>query len=148
MDESYPDDQQSEQEIDRQHGQEQKTVCDDVSTVTSSHIQPPPRLQSSASGKGSDSTNIMSGLEMPLFEGSKRVFTRDASLFVIGKYIVTGRWFVAQVVGRGSLIIDEPSPQDFPMGGSVRTLGPDDQWRTDQTDRLLVNGVPFTKPQG
>ena len=37
---------------------------------------------------------IVSALELPLFKGSKRVFVRDAHLFVIGKYDVIDRWFV------------------------------------------------------
>ena len=111
-------------------------VRDDVSTVTSSQIHLPPGLHSpapSGSGLGSASTIIMSTLEMPPFKGSKRVFVRDPNFYIFRKYIVIARWFVTQIIGRGSLIIDEPSPQDFPMGTSVRTIGPDDQWTTDDT---------------
>ena len=84
----------------------------------------------------------MSTLEMPLFKGGRRVFVRDAHLFVVGKYIVISRWFIAQITGRGSLIIDEPSPQDFSMGTSIRTIGPDDLWTTDETERLLLMAFP------
>ena len=52
------------------------------------------------------------------------------------------RWFVAQVVGRGSLIIDEPSPQNFPVGTCIRTTGPDYVWTLDESGRMLLNGIP------
>ena len=40
-------------------------------------------LHSSGSGLGSASTIIMWTLEMPLFKGGKRVFVRDANLFIV-----------------------------------------------------------------
>ena len=48
----------------------------------------PPGLAHSASIAGSATTVIVSALELPLFKGSKRVFVRDAHLFMIGKYVV------------------------------------------------------------
>ena len=42
------------------------------------------------------------------------------------KYVVIDRWFVSQIVGKGSIFIDDPSPTDFPIGTSVRTIGPED----------------------
>ena len=50
--------------------------------------------------------------------------------------------FVAEIVGRGSIIEDEPSPQDFPVGTTIRTTGPDDVWALDDTGRMLLNGIP------
>ena len=106
------------------------------------HIQnPPPGLGHSPSAAGSAATIIVSSLELPLVKGSKRVFVRDAHLFVIGKYVVIDRWFVSQVTGKGSIFIDDPSPADFPIGTSVRTVGPDDQWRIDEQGRMLLNGI-------
>ena len=67
-------------------------------------------------------------------KGSKQVFVRDAYLFVMGKYVVMDRWFVSQITGKGSIFID-PSPADFPIGTSVRTIGPDDQWTIDEQGR-------------
>ena len=49
----------------------------------SQHV--PPGLSRSASMAGSATTIIVSALELPLFKGNKRVFIRDAHLFVIGK---------------------------------------------------------------
>ena len=74
-------------------------------------------------------------------KGSKRVFVRDAHLFVIGKYVVIDRWFVSQVIGKGSIFIDDPSPTDFPIGTSVRTIGPEDQWTIDEDGRRHLNGI-------
>ena len=84
----------------------------------------------------------MSALELPLFKGSKRVFVRDAHLFVIGKYVVIDRWFVSLITGRGSIFIEDPAPADFPPGTSVRTTGPDDQWTMDDDGRMYLNGIP------
>ena len=90
----------------------------------------------------SATTSIASTLEMPLFKGS-RVFVRDAHLFIVGKYVVIARWFVAMIVGKGwSIIIDEPSPQDFPAGTPVQTKGQDDVWTLDESGRMLLNGIP------
>ena len=85
---------------------------------------------------------------MPLFRGSKRVFVRDAHLFVVGKYVVIDRWFVALIVWKGSIIIDESSPQDFPVGTSVRTIGQDDAWTLDESGRMLLNGIPTNLQSG
>ena len=90
---------------------------------------------------GSNTTIMISSLELPLVEGSKRVFVRDAHLFIVGKYVVTDRWFVSQITGKGSIFIDDPSPADFPMGTSVRTIRPDDQWTIDVQGRMLLNGI-------
>ena len=103
---------------------------------------PPPGLSRSPSMAGSATTIILSSLELPLVKGSKRVFVRDAHLFMIGKYVVIDRWFVSQIVGKGSIFIDDPSPTDFPMGTSVRTIGPDDQWTIDDNGRMHLNGIP------
>ena len=152
--EPYDHDQEHEQQVEQselgnaghnQQGQVEELneiVRGDVSTMTSSQIHPPPGLHSSDSGLGSASTIIMSTPEMPLLKGSKRVFVRDATLFTVRKYIVVGRWFVTQIVGRGSVLTDEPLPQDYIMGPSVRTIGPDDQWTTDDAGRMLLNGIP------
>ena len=63
---------------------------------------------------GSATTIIVSALEMPLFKGSNRVFVRDAHLFLVGKYVVIDRWFVSLIIGKGSIIIEDPAPRDFP----------------------------------
>ena len=102
----------------------------------------PPGLDHSASMAGSATTIILSSLELPLFKGSSRVFVRDAHLFLIGKYVVIDRWFVSQIIGRGSIFIEDPAPTDFPSGTSVRTLGPDDQWTIDDDGRMHLNGIP------
>ena len=60
-------------------------------------------LSRSASMAGSATTIIASALELPLFKGSKRVFVRDAHLFVVGKYVVIDRWFVSLIIGKGSI---------------------------------------------
>ena len=78
--------------------------------------EPPPGLSRPASIAGSATTVIVSTLELPLFKGSKRVFVRDAHLFVIGKYVVIDRWFVSQITGRGSIFFEDPAPADFPLG--------------------------------
>ena len=103
---------------------------------------PPPGLGRSPSNAGSGTTIILSSLELPLVKGSKRVFVRDAHLFAIGKYIVIDRWFVSKVIGRGSIFIDDPSPTDFPIGTSVRTIGPEDQWTVDENGRMHLNSIP------
>ena len=54
------------------------------------------------------------------FKGSIRVFVRDAHLFMIGKYVVIDRWFVSQIMGRGSIFINDPAPTDFQTGTSVQ----------------------------
>ena len=102
----------------------------------------PPGLARSASIAGSATTVFVSALEVPLFKGSKRVFVRDAHLFVIGKYVVIDRWFVSQSTGRGSIFIEDPAPSDFPIGTSVRTTGPDDHWTVDDDGRMYLNGIP------
>ena len=109
--------------------------------------EPPPGLNSSSSLAGSGTTIILSSLELPLVKGSRRVFVRDAHLFVIGKfvigkYVVIDRWFVSKIIGRGSIFIDDPSPTDFPIGTSVRTIGPEDHWTIDEDGRMQVNGIP------
>ena len=102
----------------------------------------PPGLSRSASMAGSATTIIVSALELPLFKGSKRVFVRDAHLFVVGKYVVIDRWFVSLIIGRGSIIIEDPAPRDFPPGTSVRTTGQDDEWTMDENGRMFLNGIP------
>ena len=103
---------------------------------------PPPGLNRSSSVAGSGTTVILSSLELPLVKGSKRVFVRDAHLFAIGKYVVIDRWFVSKVTGRGSIFIDDPSPTEFPIGTSVRTIGPEDQWTVDEDGRMHLNSIP------
>ena len=109
---------------------------------------PPPGLSRSPSMAGSATTIILSSLELPLVKGSKRVFVRDAHLFVIGKYVVIDRWFVSQITGKGSIFIDDPAPTDFPIGTSVRTIGPDDQWTIDENGRMHLNGIPTNMHSG
>ena len=77
-----------------------------------------------------------------MFKGSKRVFVRNAHLFVIGKYIVIDRWFVSEIVGRGSIFVDDPAPTEFPVGTPVRTTGSDDEWTVDDDGRIYLNGIP------
>ena len=103
---------------------------------------PPPGLNRSSSVAGSGTTIILSSLELPLVKGSKRVFVRDAHLFAIGKYVVIDRWFVSKITGRGSIFIDDPSPTEFPIGTSVRTIGPEDQWTIDENGRMHLNSIP------
>ena len=110
--------------------------------------EPPPGLPRSASIAGSATTVIVSVLELPLFKGSKRVFVRDAHLFVIGKYVIIDRWFVSQIVGRGSIFIDDPAPADFQAGTSVRTIGPEDEWTVDDDGRMYLNGIPTNMHSG
>ena len=107
-----------------------------------------PGLARSASIAGSATTVIVSALEVPLFKGSKRVFVRDAHLFVIGKYVVIDRWFVSQIIGRGSIFIEDPAPADFPAGTLIRTTGPDDQWTADDDGRMYLNGIPTNMHSG
>ena len=83
-----------------------------------------------------------------MFKGNRRVFVRDAHLFVIGKYVVIDRWFVSLITGRGSIIIEDPAPADFPPGTSVRTTGPDDEWTIDDDGRMYLNGIPTNLPSG
>ena len=109
---------------------------------------PPPGLSRSPSMAGSATTIILLSLELPLVKGSKRVFVRDAHLFVIGKYVVIDRWFVSQITGKGSIFIDDPSPTHFPIGTSVRTIGPDDQWTIDKNGRMHLNGIPTNMHSG
>ena len=110
--------------------------------------QDPPGLMRSASMAGSATTIIVSALELPLFKGNRRVFVRDAHLFVFGKYVVIDRWFVSLVTGRGSIIIEDPAPADFPPGTSVRTTGPDDEWTMDDNGRMYLNGIPTNLHSG
>ena len=70
------------------------------------------------------------------------LFVRDAHLFMIGKHLVIDRWFVSQIIGKGSIFADDPSPTDFPIGTSARTTGPDDQWIIDDNGRMHLDGVP------
>ena len=87
---------------------------------------------------GSATTIIVSTLELPLFKGNKRVFVRDAHLFPVGKYVVIDRWFVSLIVGKGSIIIEDPAPRDFPPETSVRTTGQEDEWSVDENGRMLL----------
>ena len=108
----------------------------------------PPGLSRSPSIAGSATTIIFSSLELPLVKGSKRVFVRDAHLFIIGKYVLIDRWFVSQVTGKGSIFIDDPAPTDFPIGTSVRTIGPEDQWTIDENGQMHLNGIPTNMHSG
>ena len=105
-------------------------------------VESPPGLSGPASIAGSATTVIVSTLELPLFKGSKRVFVRDAHLFVIEKYVVVDRCFASQITGRGSIFIEDPAPADFPPGTSVRTTGPDDKWTMDDDGKMYLNGIP------
>ena len=67
---------------------------------------------------------------------------------MIGKHVVIDRWFVSQITGKGSIFIDDPSPTDSPIGTSVRTIGPNDQWTIDESGRMLLNGVPTNMHSG
>ena len=91
---------------------------------------------------------IVSSLELPLFKGNRRVFVRDAHLFVIGKHVVIDRWFVSLIIGRGSIVIEDPAPADFLLGTSVRTTGPDDEWTIDDDGRMYLNGIPTNLHSG
>ena len=62
--------------------------------------------------------------------------------FVTHIYVVTDRWFVSQITGKGSIFIDDPSPTDFPIGTSSRTTGPEDQWTIDDSGRMHLDGIP------
>ena len=48
----------------------------------------------------------------------------------------------ALITGKGSIIIEDPAPRDFPPGTSVRTTGQDDVWTVDENGRMLLNGIP------
>ena len=61
---------------------------------------------------------------------------------MIGKYVVIDRWFVSQIIGQGSIFIEDQAPADFPAGASIRTIGPDDQWTVDDDGRMSLNGIP------
>ena len=67
---------------------------------------------------------------------------------MIGKYVVIDRWFVSLITGRGSIIIEDPAPADFPPGTSVRTTGPDDEWTMDDDGRMYLNGIPTNLHSG
>ena len=136
----------NEEECDQEDHQEDTTQNDLVNLPlqedTDRVEEPPLGLFRSASIAGSATTVLVSALELPLFKGSKRVFVRDAHLFVIGKYVVIDRWFVSLITGKGSIFIEDPAPADFPLGTSVRTTGPDDQWTMDDDGRMYLNGIP------
>ena len=141
---SWNDDQQHDEV---QEEQQETTLQEDLPDLPVHEDQglpydPPPGLNRSPSMAGSGTTIILSSLELPLVKGSKRVFVRDAHLFAIGKYVVIDRWFVSKVVGRGSIFIDDPSPTEFPIGTSVRTIGPEDQWTIDENGRMHLNNIP------
>ena len=110
---SWTDEQQNDEEE-----QQEITIQDDLPDPPLNEDQgpsndPPPGLSRSPSMAGSATTIILSSLEPPLVKGSKRVFVRDAHLFMIGKYVVIDRWSVSQIMGKGSIFIDDPSPTDF-----------------------------------
>ena len=141
---SWNDEQQNDEV---QEEQQETTLQEDLPDLPVHEDQglpydPPPGLNRSSSMAGSGTTIILSSLELPLVKGSKRVFVRDAHLFAIGKYVVIDRWFVSKVVGRGSIFIDDPSPTEFPIGTSVRTIGPEDQWTIDENGRMHLNSIP------
>ena len=137
---SWNDDEEGREE----ENQDEATRIEDLPSQEDHENPPeiPPGLARPASLAGSATAVILSTLEMPLLKGSKRVFVCDAHLFVIGKYVIIDRWFVSQVVGRGSIFIDDPAPADFPAGTSMRTTGPDDQWTVDDEGRMYLNGIP------
>ena len=87
-------------------------------------------------------------LELLLFKGSNRVFVRDARYFLVGKYVVIGRWFVSLITGKGSILIEDPAPRDFPPGASVWTTGHKDVWTVDENGRMLLNGIPTNIQSG
>ena len=139
---SWNDEQQNDEEE-----QQENVLQDDLPDLPLHEDQgpsndPPPGLSRHPSMAGSATTIILSSLELPLVKGSKRVFLRDAHLFMIGKYVVIDRWFVSQVIGKGSIFIEDPSPTDFPIGTLVRTIGPEDQWTIDEDGRMHLNGIP------
>ena len=86
----------------QQEQQSQDLTREDVSTLSSSQLNPPPGF----TRPGLANAITMSTLEMPLFKRSKRLVVRDDGLFPTGKSIVVGDWLVAQTVARGSLIIN------------------------------------------
>ena len=55
---------------------------------------------------------------------------------------------VSQIVGRGSIFIDDPAPADFQAGASVRTIGPEDEWTVDDDGRMYLNGIPSNMHSG
>ena len=67
---------------------------------------------------------------------------------MIGKYVVIDRWFVSQITGKGSIFIDDLAPTDFPIGTSVRNIGPEDQWTIDENGRMHLNGIPTNMHSG
>ena len=93
--ETYDHDQEQEQQPEqnelgnvRQDDQDQAErendiTHDEVYTIASSQINPPPGIQT----PGSASTVIMSTLEMPLFKGGRLVFVRDAHVFFVGNIL-------------------------------------------------------------
>ena len=58
------------------------------------------------------------------------------------------RWFVSLITGKGSIIIEDPAPRDFPIGTSVRTTGQEDVWTVDDNGRMLLTGIPTNLPSG
>ena len=48
---------------------------------------------------------------------------------------------MSQITGKGSICIDDPAPTDFPIGTSLGTIGPDDQWTIDENGRMHFNGI-------
>ena len=114
-------DEQQDDEEERQETAHQDELPDlPLHEDQGSPYDPPPGLSRSPSIAGSATTIILSSLELPLVKGSKRVFVRDAHLFMIGKYVLIDRWFVSQVTGKGSIFIDDPAPTDFPIGTSCK----------------------------
>ena len=103
----------------------------------------PPGLSRSASMAGSATTLVQQprSLYQRLFKESKRVFVRDAHLFV-GKYVVIDRWFPSLIIGKGSIVMEDLAPRDHPPGTSVRTTGQDDEWTMDENGTMFPNGIP------
>ena len=61
-------------------------------------------------------------LSSPAYKGQQRITAKDQSGFRIGGFIVIGETFAVKVVDKGSLVLEEPLPRDFPTGTHVRQL--------------------------
>ena len=59
-------------------------------------------------------------LSSPAYKGQQRITVKDQSCFHIGCFIVIGETFAAKAVDKGSLVLEEPLPRDFPTGTHVR----------------------------
>ena len=59
-------------------------------------------------------------LSSPACKGQQRITVKDQSCFHIGCFIVIGEIFAVTVVDKGSLVLEEPLPRDFPTGTHVK----------------------------